>query len=677
MTRSPDDIRPGAICDHDGVTFVLFSANAEKVEVCLFGSDDRETSRVPMGRDGELWQCRVAGIGAGQRYGYRVHGPYDPDNGQRFNPNKLLIDPYARLLDRSLNLSSAHFGYAGDGATPDERDSAPFTPKCIVVKEFPKTEKRVGHSLRDTIIYELHVRGMTMLHPEVASAARGRISGLSSDAVMSHLKKLGITAVELLPLQAFADEPQLIRAGLQNYWGYNSINFFALEPRYVAGDAFLEFSDFVHRYHDAGIEIILDIVFNHSGEGDEWGPTISFRGIDNASYYRLIPEDRARYINDAGTGNTLNIGNRMVRLMLLDSLRFWARFGVDGFRFDLATELGKEDGEFDPHAKFFAELSADPELATLKLIAEPWDATSGGYRLGGFPPEFSEWNDRFRNTVRRFWRGDRGMIGEMATRLTGSSDIFPARSPLASVNFITAHDGFTLQDLVSYSAKHNWANGEQNGDGTNENFSWNCGVEGKTRDLAIRNLRLQQKRNLIATLLLSLGVPMITAGDELGRTQRGNNNAYCQDNEISWVDWNADSDDQLVFKSFVQRLVALRAKHPVFRRESFYAGAPAVLPWKDIVWLTGTGRELKPDQWQDSELSFLACAFSPEDGAVRYYLALNPAPEPVVVQLPAAMVAPWKLLLDTSVPDGGKPTPLAERQIVPARSLVLLLQNAA
>jgi isoamylase len=679
MTPSVRGTKPGAICDRDGVGFVLFSANAEKVELCLFGSDDREISRVPMLRDGDLWQCRVSGIGAGQRYGYRVHGPYDVGNGHRFNPNKLLIDPYARVLDRSFNLSPAHFGYTnvapGDRSTMDERDSAPFTPKCIVVEEFPNTERPLRRPLKDTAVYELHVRGMTILHPDVAPAARGTISGLSSETVIRHLRELGITAIELLPVHAFADEPRLVRAGLRNYWGYNSINFFALEPRYAAGDPRLEFCEFVRRFHDAGIEIILDVVFNHSGEGDEWGPTICFRGIDNASYYRLMPDDRTKYINEAGTGNTLNIAHPMVRLMVLDSLRYWARFGVDGFRFDLATVLANDDGQFDAHARFFAELGADPDLAKLKLIAEPWDATPGGYRLGDFPSAFGEWNDRFRNTVRRFWRGDRATIGEMATRITGSSDVFPARGPLSSINFITAHDGFTLQDLVSYSAKQNWANGEQNADGTDENFSWNCGAEGETRDAAIRNLRLQQKRNLIATLVLSLGIPMITAGDELGRTQRGNNNAYCQDNEISWVDWNLDSDDR-VFLGFVRRVVALRAQHPAVRRESFYRGAPGALPWKDIVWLTRAGQELTSDAWQDPDLRFLACAFSAETGAARYYLALNAASEPVSVLLPKSEGAPWRSLLDTSVPDGGTPSESATGEsIVRARSLVLLLHD--
>jgi isoamylase len=681
IVPSTGEAKPGVFSYGDGVMFALFSANAEQVELCLFRSDDCEISRLQMQREGDLWQCHVPGIGAGQRYGYRVHGPYDPGKGHRFNPNKLLIDPYAKALDRSLSLSPAHFGFtneaSGDRATMDQTDSAPFTPKCIVVQDFLKSERLLHRPMRDSVIYELHVRGMTMLHPKVPPAARGTLSGLSSEAVVRHLQELGVTAIELLPVHAFVDEPQLVRAGLRNYWGYNSINFFTLEPRYAAADAHLEFCDFVRRFHEAGIEIILDVVFNHTGEGDEWGPTICFRGIDNASYYRLMPEHRDRYINDAGTGNTLNTAHPMVRLMVLDSLRYWARFGVDGFRFDLAPVLGRENGEFDPHARFFAEMDADPELAKLKLIAEPWDATAGGYSLGRFPPGFCEWNDRYRNTVRRFWRGDPAMIGEMARRITGSSDIFPARGPVSSINFITSHDGFTLQDLVSYSDKHNWANGEQNVDGTAENFSWNCGVEGESSDSAIRNLRLQQKRNLIATLFLSLGVPMLTAGDELGRTQRGNNNAYCQDNEISWVVWNIDSDDQR-FLSFVRRVVALRAQHPVFRRESFYRGLPGRLPWKDIVWLTGTGEEITPDQWRDPERRFFACAFSPEVGAARYYLALNPTSAPVSAVFPESEGAPWKLLLDSSDPDGGEPAVSPAGQwMVPARSLVLLFQCGA
>ncbi len=531
----------GAACDSGGAEFALFSANAGKVELCLFDSNDREISRQPLQRDGDIWHGRFRSISAGQRYGYRVHGPYDPANGHRFNPNKLLIDPYAKALDRSFQLHPAHFGYSavssGSARVMDQTDSAPFTPKCLVLPGLSAAEAPLRRPLLNTVLYELHVRGMTVQLTELPPQVRGTFSGLSSDPVLLHLKRLGVTAVELLPVQPVADEPQLVQAGLRNYWGYNSICFFALEPRYAAGEPVSEFQQFIRRFHDAGIEVILDVVFNHSGEGDEWGPTICFRGIDNASYYRLLPADRSQYVNDAGTGNTLNAAHPAVRRMVLDSLRYWASLGVDGFRFDLATVLGRENGEFHTAATLLSEIISDPDIAKLKLIAEPWDATASGYRLGAFPPPFSEWNDRYRNAVRRFWRGDRGLAPEIATRLTGSSDLFPNRGPFASVNFITAHDGFTLEDLVSYSVKQNWANGENNQDGTNENFSWNCGAEGETDSLAIRTLRQRTKRNLFATMMLSLGVPMITAGDEIGRTQHGNNNAYCQDNEISWLDW--------------------------------------------------------------------------------------------------------------------------------------------
>jgi isoamylase len=669
----------GGTCDQWGAEFALFSSNAQKVELCLFDPDDRESARVPLDRDGEIWRCRVRGIREGQHYGYRVYGPYDPAGGHRFNPNKLLIDPYARALDRGLELSPTHFGYSTRESNSkfgmDEGDSAPFTPKSILLPNSPPHGRALNRPLANTVIYELHVRGMTMLRRDVPSQLRGTFAGLVSEPILQHFRELGISAVELLPVHPIADEPGLTWAGLRNYWGYNPISFFALEPRYSAADPVSEFTEFVDRLHENGIEVILDVVFNHSGEGDEWGPTLCFRGIDNAVYYRLCDADRSKYANDSGTGNTLNVAHPAVRKMMLDSLRYWARSGVDGFRFDLASVLGKENGAFNPDAPFLAELTADPELGGLKLIAEPWDATPGGYALGGFPRGFSEWNDKFRDAVRRFWRGDRGVTAELATRLTGSSDLFGLRGPLASVNFITAHDGFTLQDLVSFSVRHNWANGERNGDGAAENYSWNCGVEGKADDAAIRNLRLRQKRNLFATLLLSLGVPMVAAGDELGHTQNGNNNAYCQDNEISWIDWDVDSGDE-VFLGFVRRVIALRAEHPVFRRDSFYRGEYAGGPWKDIEWLTREGAKMTPLQWQDPENALLACTLSSENSAARYFLALNASEEPVKVVLPKAEATPWKRLLDTSIPDGGTATERSVATlIVSGRSLVLLAQR--
>ena len=676
---SNDLANPGVRCDASGAEFALFSAHAESVELCLFDDADRETGRLTLARSGDLWHCRVPGAGPGQRYGYRVHGPYDPARGHRFNPNKLLIDPYARGLDRSFHLSPAHFGYARDPASPtelDDRDSAPFTPKSVVMPDAGTPVRQLGSPLSEMIIYELHVRGMTMLREDVPKPVRGTFAGLASEPVLRHLRDLGVTAVELLPVHALADEPRLVRAGLRNYWGYNSICFFALEPRYASGVATQEFRGFIERFHEAGIEVILDVVFNHTGEGDEWGPTISFRGIDNASYYRLAPWDKSKYLNDAGTGNTLNLAHPVVRSMVIDSLRYWARAGVDGFRFDLASVLAKEDGRFNRDAAFLRELVADREFGKLKLIAEPWDATGEGYRLGSFPPPFLEWNDKFRDGVRRFWRGDRGSIGELATRLTGSSDIFPDRGPLASVNFITAHDGFTLQDLVSYSERQNWANGENNADGTTQNYSWNCGVDGESNDAAVRALRFRQKRNLMAALLLSLGTPMLSAGDEISRTQHGNNNAYCQDNGISWLNWNLDEEGR-EFLAFVQRVIALRREHPLFRREHFYRGdAGPDGKWKDITWLSSDGQEMTPGQWQNSENEFLACVIAPAEGAGAYFLAFNAAEEKCAFALPGLAGKPWKLLLDTSARTGGDPiTSQGTNWTVAERSLVLLHQK--
>lgn len=676
---SNETASPGVHCDASGTDFALFSTHAANVQLCLFDNADRETGRVPLIRNGDLWHCRVSSIGPGQHYGYRVYGPYDPPRGHRFNPNKLLIDPYARALDRSFQLSPAHFGYAGDPgspATPDDRDSAPFTPKSIVLPEVGTPVRQPGSPLPEMIIYELHVRGMTMLRDDIPEPLRGTFAGLASGPVLRHLRDLGVTAVELLPIHAIADEPGLVRAGLRNYWGYNSICFFALEPRYAAGIAALEFRGFIERFHDSGIEVILDVVFNHTGEGDEWGPTICFRGIDNASYYRLAPWDKGKYLNDAGTGNTLDLAHPAVRTMVIDSLRYWARAGVDGFRFDLASVLAKEGGGFNRDAAFLRQLVADPELGRLKLIAEPWDATGEGYRLGSFPPPFLEWNDKYRDSMRRFWRGDRGIVGELATRMTGSNDLFPDRGPLTTVNFITAHDGFTLQDLVSYSERQNWANGEHNADGTTENYSWNCGVEGETRDPFVRALRFQQKRNLLASLVLSLGVPMLSAGDELSRSQRGNNNAYCQDNEISWLNWSLDEEGK-TFLSFVQRVVALRREHPLFQRDHFYRGeAGPEGEWKDIAWFSHDGQEMTSEQWRNPANEFLACVIAPAGNAGRYFLALNAGSEERAIALPGSPEKAWELLLDTSAPDGGEPTVAqCTSWRVAGRSLVLLLQK--
>jgi glycogen operon protein len=675
--------RMGAAIDAHGASFTIFSAHAEQVELCLFDQQGtQETARFNLERNSELWQTHIDGVRAGQRYGYRVHGPYDPANGHRFNPNKLLIDPYAKALDRSFQLAPTHFGYRSDdptGPIPDDRDSAPDTPKGIVVADEPQAAQMPRIPWRDTVIYELHVRGMTMLRSDIPPRFRGTLAGLASPPIIAHLRMLGITTIELLPIHPIADEPRLTRIGLRNYWGYNPVNFFALESRYAAGDPMVEFHNLVAACHEAGIEVILDVVFNHTGEGDELGPTFSFRGIDNASYYILRPYDRCAYANFAGTGNTLNVAHPTVRLMILDSLRHWAKLGVDGFRFDLATVLGREDGEFHPDAAFLTALVTDPDLSQLKLIAEPWDATHDGYRLGAFPPPFAEWNDRFRDGVRRFWRGDRGATPELARRLTGSADIMGSRGPLAGINFVTTHDGFTLRDTVSYAEKYNWANGEENTDGNNDNFGWNCGVEGKSDDPAIGALRLRQKRNLVATLLFSLGVPMLTAGDELGRSQGGNNNAYCQDNETSWTDWKLGREDD-IFLSFVRRVVLLRASHADFRRITFYRGVeegPRGL--KDIVWLRPDGREMEVLDWENPMARTFGCAFGGtggNGGDIRYVLALNAGTEAIPFALPEREGGPWKRLLDSSESDGGAEISVAAGAVwtLPPHSLALFAE---
>ena len=655
MTRAPVP-RMGASLGPEGAEFVLFSEHAERVELCLFDkAGQTERARIALARNTDLWRVQVAGVRAGQRYGYRVHGPYDPNHGHRFNPHKLLIDPYARALDRSFQFDERQLGYRSDdpGAdlSFDTRDSASVTPKGIVLSDAPAAAPGPGVPWRDTIIYELHVRGISMRRDDLPPAIRGTLAGLAAPPILAHLRHLGISTVELLPIAAMADEPRLARMGLKNYWGYNPINYFAVEPRYAAADPDGEFAALVRALHDAGIEIILDVVYNHTGEGDEFGPTVSFRGIDNASYYRLPSGDRRHYVNAAGTGNTLNTEHPRVRTLVLDSLRHWARAGVDGFRFDLATTLGYENGEVHAHGAFFTDLAADPILSRLKLIAEPWDATPEGYCLGAFPSPWAEWNDRYRDTVRRFWRGDAGEVGKFARRIAGSSDIMGRRGPLANVNFVTAHDGFTLADLVSYGEKHNWPNGEDNRDGTEENFSWNNGIEGETGDPAIHALRLRQRRNLFATLLFSLGVPMIAAGDELGRTQGGNNNAYCQDNETSWIDWARVDAHERAFLSFVVRIVGLRRSDAVFRRDDYFHGrveGPRRL--KDIVWLRPDGKEMSERDWHDPGTRVLACAFGgTRDGEDRRHLMMfNASDASIPFTVPAEEGGPWRLLVDTT-----------------------------
>ena len=667
----------GANWDGFGVNFALFSAHAEKVELCLFDkTGQREIERIvlPEHTD-EVWHGYLPDARPGLLYGYRVHGPYDPAAGHRFNPNKLLLDPYAKALFGPFKWSDAHYGYrvgsTREDLSFDRRDNARGMPKCRVVdRAFTWGNDR--HPLvpwSDTVIYETHVRGFTMRHPEVPAPLRGTFAGMSTHAVIDYLKALGITSVELLPVQSFVDERHLAAHGLRNYWGYNTIGFFAPEPRYMTTGVLSEFKTMVARLHEAGIEVILDVVYNHTGEGNHLGPTLSFKGIDNLSYYRLLPDNPRFYINDTGTGNTLNLSHPRVLQMVMDSLRYWVtEMHVDGFRFDLATVLARESYGFDPGSGFLDAVRQDPALADVKLIAEPWDVGPGGYQVGNFPPGWAEWNDRYRDTVRRYWRGDEGMLPELAGRIAGSSDLFEKRGRRAwsSVNFVTAHDGFTLNDVVSYNDKHNLANGEDNRDGHSANHSWNHGVEGETSDPAVKALRARQRRNQLATLFLSQGTPMMLAGDEIGHSQKGNNNAYCQDNEISWLDWTKRQGDGHDLLAFVKRLIALRKAHPVLRRPAFLHGRQtSANGLKDIVWFTPQGVEKAAEHWRNTHARCIALllnghagSYTGADGAPQddgvLLIVLNAHTDTVTVTLPDVVpdARGWRCVLDTRVPDG-------------------------
>ncbi|MCB6177266.1 glycogen debranching protein GlgX [Rhodobacter sp. Har01] len=670
----------GATLTGDGVNFAVFSAHAEMIELCLFSPDGRrEMARLPMrDRDGDIWHIHVGGLTAGTVYGFRAFGPYEPERGHRFNPHKLLLDPYARALEGRLKWSDALMGYKIGSPKADlsydTRDSAFAAPKSVVTDPSygwdgdaaPRTHRP------ETVIYEAHVRGLTMRHPRVPQGLRGTYLGLASDAVIEHLLGLGVTAVELLPVQAFLDERMLVARGLRNYWGYNTLAFFAPEPRYMAKGGLWEFQTMVRRLHTAGLEVILDVVFNHTGEGDEWGPTLSFRGLDNASYYRLADGGR-RYVNDTGTGNTLNLTHPMVLRMVMDALRYWVEVGhVDGFRFDLATVLGREAHGFDPQGGFFDVIRQDPVLSRVKLIAEPWDIGPGGYQLGAYPHPFLEWNDRFRDGVRRFWKGDAGMTRDLAARLLGSAEKFDhsGRAATSSVNYLTSHDGFTLEDLVSYTVKRNWANGEENRDGHSENHSDNLGVEGPTTDTAVLAARALRKRNLLATLFLSQGVPMLLAGDEMGQSQAGNNNAYAQDNEVSWLDWD-HADTGLM--AFVHRLAGLRKAHPVLRQRRFlHARERPADGLRDVIWRRPDGTEPSAQDWHDpafrclcAELRMSAEGGDPSQDAVLAVFNCGPA---VTLVLPDSAPG-WELILDTTRPDMGHgPAP----HEAPAQSVLLL-----
>jgi isoamylase len=600
----------GATWDGLGVNFALFSANATKVELCLFDIEGKkELDRVEMPEyTDEVWHCYLPDARPGTVYGYRVHGPYEPDNGHRFNHNKLLLDPYAKQLVGDLQWNDALFGYtighADNDLSFDERDSAPYAQKARVIDPAFTwgNLRRRRWPWRQTLIYEMHVRGFTKLNRRLPEELRGTFSGVGHADTIEYLEKLGITSIELLPVHAFIDDRYLIEKKLRNYWGYNTIGFFAPEPRYMATPFANEFKEMVNHLHGAGIEVILDVVYNHTAEGNEGGPTLSFKGIDNASYYRL-PEDKRHYINDTGTGNTMNLSHPRVLQMVADSLRYWAtEMRIDGFRFDLATILAREPYGFDEGGGFLDACRQDPVLSGVKLIAEPWDVGPGGYQVSRFPPGWAEWNDKYRDAVRAYWKGDEGLLSEFATRLAGSADIFNRRGrrPWASVNFITAHDGFNLNDLVSYNDKHNEANGEENRDGSSNNHSWNHGAEGPTNEPAIVSLRERQKRNFLATLLLSQGTPMLLAGDEIGHTQNGNNNAYCQDNELTWIDWSKLSDGGRELLEFTRRLIQIRMRHPILLRGLFLAGThnPRV-DVKDVTWLTPEAAEMQEANWKD------------------------------------------------------------------------------
>ncbi|WP_142848768.1 glycogen debranching protein GlgX [Telmatospirillum sp. J64-1] len=689
----------GATWDGKGVNFALFSAHAEQVELCLFDPrGQREQERILLTEyTDEVWHCYLPDIRPGQLYGYRVYGPWDPLRGHRFNHHKLLLDPYAKALTGEFKWHDAVFGYRPNSSRADlsfdRRDSARYMPKGRVVDTAFTwaDDKRPGHPWPSSVIYEAHVKGLTMNHPGVPAELRGTFLGLSQPAVLDHLVSLGVTAIELLPVHAMIDERPLVDRGLRNYWGYNSIGFFAPDQRYRQDSAHREFKSMVQRLHEAGIEVILDVVYNHTAEGNHLGPSLSFKGIDNASYYRLVPGDERYYDNYSGCGNTLNLRHPRVLQMVMDSLRYWVEeMHVDGFRFDLAPALARERDSFDPGSGFFDAVRQDPVLSKVKLIAEPWDLGSDGYRLGGFPPGWAEWNGRYRDTLRRFWRGEGGLIGDLASRFTGSSDMFHwgGRRPWASINFVTAHDGFTLRDLVTYNQKHNEANGEENRDGERENHSWNCGTEGPTKDPKILALRARQQRNLLASLLLSQGVPMLLAGDEIGNSQRGNNNAYCQDNQIGWINWQ-DADEDLL--AFTRRLLKLRHRHPVFRRPRFFEGRRVErLGLKDITWVTPEGREMQHQDWLmpfARSLGFIlggeACEFDSETGVETiddsFLVLLNAYHETIDYRLPPAELGrAWELVLDTRHADGlGEGGLFQAGTIFPLgpRSLVLLVRR--
>ncbi|WP_073384733.1 glycogen debranching protein GlgX [Jatrophihabitans endophyticus] len=690
----------GATYDGSGTNFALFSEVAEKVELCLFDADGTETKVQLHEVDGYVWHAFLPGVEPGQRYAYRVHGPNDPAHGLRCNPNKLLLDPYAKAIDGSIDWDESLFGYHwGDEDSHNDDDSAAHLPKCVVINPYFDwgTDRAPKRSYADSVIYEAHVKGMTQSHPDIPDELRGTYAGIAHPVMVEHLSQLGVTAIELMPVHHFANDSTLIDKGLANYWGYNTIGFFAPDHKYSSstspGGQVQEFKTMVRTLHEAGIEVILDVVYNHTAEGNHLGPTLSFRGIDNQAYYRLVDDDGKFYMDYTGTGNTLNVRHPHSLQLIMDSLRYWVlEMHVDGFRFDLASTLAREFYDVDRLSAFFELVQQDPVVSQVKLIAEPWDVGPGGYQVGNFPPQWTEWNGKYRDTVRDFWRGEQGTVGEFAARITGSADLYASsgRWPVASINFVTAHDGFTLRDLVSYNDKHNEANQDDNNDGESHNRSWNCGVEGDTDDDAVLALRARQQRNFITTMFLSQGVPMLCHGDELGRTQQGNNNGYCQDNELTWIDWDAIDVDLL---AFARRVSELRREHPLFRRRRFFDGRPTRrrggVP--DIGWFSPDGGEMTEEDWE-SGVGSIGVFLNGNGIAERdargerlvddsFLLLFNNHWEPVEFTLPADEYGTaWQVVLDTNPDTAGNDELVVEAgrsHAMEPRSIVVLQQVSA
>ncbi|MEU1542867.1 glycogen debranching protein GlgX [Actinacidiphila glaucinigra] len=695
----------GATYDGAGTNFAVFSETAERIELCLLHDDGSETAVELREADAFVRHAYLPGVMPGQRYGFRVHGPHEPTRGHRCNSAKLLLDPYAKAISGTIDWDEAVYGYRfGEPESRNDLDSAPHTMTSVVVNPyFDWAEDRSPRiDYHRTVIYEAHVKGLTMLHPELPEEIRGTYAALAHPAVISHLTELGVTTLELMPVHQFVHDHRLVDAGMRNYWGYNTIGFFAPHNAYASmgdcGQQVLEFKTAVRELHRAGIEVILDVVYNHTAEGSHLGPTLCFRGIDNASYYRLA-EDPRYYTDTTGTGNSLLMRSPHVLQMIMDSLRYWVtEMHVDGFRFDLAATLARQFHEVDRLSSFFDLVQQDPVVSQVKLIAEPWDVGEGGYQVGNFPPLWTEWNGKFRDTVRDLWRGEPATLAEFGSRLTGSSDLYQddGRRPLASINFVTCHDGFTLRDLVSYNDKHNEANGENNRDGESHNRSWNCGAEGESEDEDVLALRERQMRNFIATLMLSQGVPMLAHGDEFGRTQQGNNNAYCQDNELAWVSWPKEGDaDTERLHDFTRQMVWLRRDHPVFRRRRFFHGRPVEGTHdelSDIAWFTPEGEEMAQDDWQEAQANALVVFLNgsaisePGDRGERigddsFLLMFNAWHEPLDFVVPVNHGKEWQVVVDTQRPEGvapgsGRKVTQGDRLLLADRSMVVLQRPA-